>query len=55
MLTYADVCERMWMYADTPVEKALGPASAGSGHEQGRGGQEMMLIHHTRNTQVIEP
>ena len=38
--------------SDEPVEKALGPSGGGGvGTEQGRAGQQMMLIHHSRNTQ----
>jgi len=37
--------------SDEPLEKVLGPAGGGVGTEQGKGGQQMLLIHHSRNTQ----
>ena len=38
--------------SDEEVEKSLGPAGGGVGSEQGgKGGQEVILIHHSRNTQ----
>ena len=48
-----DVCDcASASSSDEPVEKALGPAAgAGVGTEQGKAGQQMMLIHHSRNTQ----